>query len=303
LKCFTCPFQRPSPYSPVSNVPDMDPEFFRRIIQEYSGATMVGIVGGEPLLHPYVIDFLTIARSSRMNVNISTNGLLLDESMTNRLLDAAPNFVNISLDAASPDEYLRMRGGSEKIYTTILNNARRFAELRSASKSETLLLLSFVTDQHNIEKISAFANLAKDIGADQVFCQNILSYECSHLTDKTSPLMDIQENRDRLSNLDLPEGITVTLPALIPLDDDCSCVRCHHPFKMLTFDGGGNLSPCCVIPPHPQYGNLNDDVRFWRNGSKMLEIRQNMLDGADAFADICLYCWDRFSLGQHEEVQ
>ncbi len=280
----------------------MTPDFFRETLDYYSGATMAGIVGGEPLLHPNVTDFLKIAVNHRMNVNISTNGLLLDEETAAEILDAGPNFLNISLDAATPEEYLRMRGGSPEIYEKILNNARRFASVRTRTGSDTRLYLSFVTDRENIERIPAFARLAREIGADQVFCQNILSYECSRLTDRDTALMDTPEIRERLKALRLPEGIGVTLPALVPLDDACRCVSCHHPFKMITFDGGGHLSPCCVIPPHPDYGNLNDDPGYWHHGEKMTAIRRDMLQEADAFADICLYCWDRFSMGRHEET-
>ena len=262
---------------------------------------MVGLVGGEPLLHPDIHQLIQIADDHKMTVNLSTNGLLLDDRRCRQLIESPLGFLNISLDAATPEEYQRMRGGSTEIYGKILENARRVAKLRQQLNSHVVFILSFVTDANNLNQIPMVANLAKEIGADQVFCQNILSYECSDLTSCSPALQDTPEMRAQLQALELPDGISVVLPSLVPVDDDCKCVHCHHPFRMLTIDGGGNLSPCCVIPPHPQYGNIIDNISGWRDQPELLSVRNDMIHGNDAFADICLDCWERFSMGQNHE--
>ena len=103
--CNSCPFTQPSPWSPPANVPDISTQLFEQIIRRYSGATMVGLVGGEPLLHPNLDELVHIAANAKMDVNISTNGSLLTEDKIHHLLKLPLGFINISLDAAdeNPD--------------------------------------------------------------------------------------------------------------------------------------------------------------------------------------------------------
>ncbi len=268
---------------------------FGEILDHYSGASVIGIVGGEPLLHPELEALIRIGADHRMTVNLSTNGSLLTTDRIGRLLDTPLGFLNISLDAATASEYQRVRGGSPELFSHIVESARRFTELRTKVSSPIKLLLSFVTDQHNVMQIPDFARLALDIGADQVFCQTILSYQCSTITSGAGTLKDTPEMRTVLKNLPLPSGISIVLPKLVPISD-CRCADCIHPFTSLALDGAGNLSPCCVIPPHPRYGNLAEDIQAWRHGVAMKKIRNGILSDTDAFSDICLDCWERFSL-------
>ncbi len=48
--------------------------------------SMVGLVGGEPLLHPKIDEMITIASKRKMTVNLSTNGYFLTEERIRSLL-------------------------------------------------------------------------------------------------------------------------------------------------------------------------------------------------------------------------
>lgn len=296
LSCFTCPFMRPSLYSPEPDVPDLSPQLFEAILDEYPGVERVGIVGGEPLLHPQWADLIRIAAGRHMEINLATNGLLLTDDTIREILNLPIGFLNVSLDAATSDEYRRMRGGSNRNYELIRENIRRFTSARARSRSGIRVVLSHVTDAQNLVMIPEFARLAVDLGADQVFCQNMLPYCSSELTGQGCSLMDTEANRAILASLELPGGIDVALPRLIVQEDKTRSVRCKHPFRMLTIDGAGNLSPCCVLPPHSRYGSLADDMRQWRQGQTLRGIRKDMIRGGDAFADICMMCGERFTL-------
>ena len=291
LSCNTCPFTHNSPYSPPPDVPDLPVDMFKVILAEHRGASVIGVVGGEPLLHPELPQLIRLAAEFRIIVNLSTNGLLLTQSVIEQLLELPLGFLNISLDAADAADYKRMRGGSEAVYAKILANARLFNDLRRQKNSGIKFVLSYVTDEHNFRRIPEFTGLAAQIGADRVFCQNLLPYQCSNITRISSSIPDTPEYRSLLQNMKFPEGIEVIPPVLTPVAGNSRAVRCHHPFRMLAFDGGGNLSPCCVIPPHPKYGNLGHDPLEWRRGQALQKIRMQMTRGDDAFEDICLECW------------
>ncbi|MGB3977257.1 MAG: radical SAM protein [bacterium] len=299
--CNTCPFTQPSPWSPPANVPDISTRLFEQIIRRYSGATMVGLVGGEPLLHPNLDELVHIATKAKMDVNISTNGSLLTEDKIHHLLKLPLGFINISLDAADENEFKRLRGGSTQTYQLVKRNAARLGKMRRDVNDHISFKLSFVTDSLNIHRIPEFFDLARELGADTVFCQSVLSYQCSHVTSGDTVLWDTPENRQIIQSVTVPSDIEFVPPLLVPIATDDLSVRCIHPFKLLACDGAGNLSPCCVIPPHHRFGSLSDDLDTWHNGDALQVFRIEMLEDKPASQGICLQCWERFSLDQHKK--
>lgn len=296
FSCNTCPFTQPSPWSPPDAVPDISVQLFTDILNQYRGATMVGLVGGEPLLHPELDELVRIAAGKKMVVNLSTNGSLLTEERIHQLLRLPLGFINISLDAVDETEFFRLRGGSPETYQQVKKNAARLGKIRKTMRSTISFKLSFVTDQVNIHRIPEFFECAKDLGADTVFCQSVLSYRCSAVTSGDAVLWDNPSNRRILESVNIPRDIHFVPPLLVPIAPDNPSIRCIHPFTLLSFDGAGNLSPCCVIPPHNRFGNLSNGYDAWRTGDMMQTFRMEMLGNAPASETICLQCWERFSL-------
>jgi MoaA/NifB/PqqE/SkfB family radical SAM enzyme len=68
--------------------------------------------GGEPTMHPYFFDYLSLARARGLNVSISTNGTLIDEGTAARMKTVGVSYVGVSLDgpAFAHDEFRGMRG-------------------------------------------------------------------------------------------------------------------------------------------------------------------------------------------------
>jgi MoaA/NifB/PqqE/SkfB family radical SAM enzyme len=294
--CNTCPFIHPSPWSPPDIVPDLSVQLFTDILDRYRGATMVGLVGGEPLLHPDLDDLVRIAAGKKMVVNLSTNGSLLTEERIHQLLRLPLGSINISLDAVDENEFFRLRGGSPGTYQQVKKNAALVGKISKKLRSNISFKLSFVTDQVNIHRMPEFFDCARDLGADTVFCQSVLSYRCSAVTSGETVLWDTPSNHSILESVNVPRDIHFVPPLLVPIAPDDPSVRCIHPFTLLSFDGAGNLSPCCVIPPHDRFGNLSDSHDAWRNGEMMQRFRKEMLGNTPASETICLQCWERFSL-------
>jgi MoaA/NifB/PqqE/SkfB family radical SAM enzyme len=69
-----------------------------------NGVRMVSITGGEPLLHPHLLDIcLEIEHRGMMISYVATNGLLMDDTVARGLSDAGVNIVGISVDVTGPD--------------------------------------------------------------------------------------------------------------------------------------------------------------------------------------------------------
>ncbi len=83
------------------------------ILQRMAEGGVKGVIftgGGEPLLNPHTPDGLQIARRLGLRAGLFTNGSPLTEPLVDRLLAAAPEFLRISANAATPEIYARFHG-------------------------------------------------------------------------------------------------------------------------------------------------------------------------------------------------
>ena len=65
---------------------------------------------GEPLSHPQGYDMIeTAVKYSGVYVTLTTNGKIMNEKRTQRLLDAGVHMIDISIDAFSPETYSKIR--------------------------------------------------------------------------------------------------------------------------------------------------------------------------------------------------
>ncbi len=95
----------------------------RRMIDEHTAAfdnPTVAFLGGEPLMRPDCIDLLAYACARTTTVNMSTNGLYVDEDIARRLA-ALPVNMQVSLDGADPEvhDYIRGKGTYAKAWAAI----------------------------------------------------------------------------------------------------------------------------------------------------------------------------------------
>jgi molybdenum cofactor biosynthesis enzyme MoaA len=77
-----------------------------------AGADRISFSGGEPTLHPRLVDYIGRARSLDIDgIEIQTNALrLTDPSLCDALVEAGLNKAVVSLHAVDPERYLRITG-------------------------------------------------------------------------------------------------------------------------------------------------------------------------------------------------
>jgi len=111
----------------------------------------ITIAGGEPFLHPALLDTLARALPSGISVGILSNGTLLDEEMTARLcrtVDAhgPDNFLlQVSLDGLDASTHDRSRGQGNRV----LRNLQRLCE------TDLHLQIASVVTAYNIDQVDA----------------------------------------------------------------------------------------------------------------------------------------------------
>ena len=124
----------------------MPVERFKAVIDQIEGhVEFVTLASrGEPLLTKGIEEMLAYASGKFLGFKINTNATFLDERRAHAILEADPNTLVFSADAADPETYaqLRVNGDFEKV----MGNIRRFKEIkeRDYPSSRTITRVSGV---------------------------------------------------------------------------------------------------------------------------------------------------------------
>ncbi|MFH1228100.1 MAG: radical SAM protein [Planctomycetota bacterium] len=160
LKCQMCPrdkSQRPIGYLKM--------ELFEKVVAEsrkYGPRHFVLHKDGEPLLHNNIVEMVhRIKKAHPQNSTyISTNGLLLTSKIGEALINAQLDQLHISVGAAKPETYQRIRGGSLDIAE---KNIKKFLQLKSELHSKKpVVTLQIIKMDETVNEIPEFINKWRD---------------------------------------------------------------------------------------------------------------------------------------------
>lgn len=172
LACIHCPhsdFKKSQYY----DARYLDPELNTKIVDEVKacgqGRTQYIRYSseGEPLVHPKGYEMIEYAvRNSGVYVTLTTNGTIMNERRTRKLLDAGVHMIDISIDALNADTYskIRVNGDLEVTRSNVLN----LISWVKQSGSPTKVVVSFVEQPQNTHEMADFESYWKEQGADYV---------------------------------------------------------------------------------------------------------------------------------------
>lgn len=177
LACTHCPhpdFAKSEHYGARMLDPDLNDKMVEEVKNHGQGLTKyIRYTGnGEPLTHPNGYDMIEHAvKNSGVYVTLTTNGKILNEKRTQRLLDAGVHLIDISIDAFKPETYanIRVKGNLE----TTRSNVQRLLKWVEESKCGTKVVVSFVEQPSNTGEIEDFKKFWNDQGADFVLIRRL----------------------------------------------------------------------------------------------------------------------------------
>lgn len=143
--------------------PSLSLELFRSIIKQAKplGLSRVKLTGGEPLLHPQIQEILEEIRANDLYLTIETNGLLVTESLAQKMTMCKNPFVSVSLDGADAQTHEWMRG-VPGCFEETLRGIRNL--VKAGIKPQIIMTLA----QHNKDQIETMVRLAEPLGAGSV---------------------------------------------------------------------------------------------------------------------------------------
>ena len=251
---------------------DITFEHYTRILAQFPHVKNLCLNGfGEPTLHPRFFDIVTYTRRERpwCKIGIYSNGMLIDEDKARRLMDCGLTELDISIDAASPETYRRVRRGGN--LGILHENIFRLMRIKRETRARFPMVgLNFVMLNENEGELVPFIEQAAAFGVDFVNCITYASYDWG-FRNRRSPdsyRRELDAARTRMAAL----GIRCkSFPS-----DDLSWTRPDRRFDCpffwgdslrITYAGEVTLGCCTPFKEIYSYGNVLEQpfTEIWNN--------------------------------------
>jgi radical SAM protein with 4Fe4S-binding SPASM domain len=269
LKCVMCPWGQPDYKHPSDTGNKLDKEVLKDVIKKgvKKGLSSLRFSGlNEPLLDKDLPEIISFGKDNGIqDVFITTNGVLLTEDVSRALIKAGTTHLMVSLDAATPETYAKIRIGSN--YEKVVNNINTFLKTRASLKSRLpLLRLSFTKMQPNVHEAEEFAEMwAKK--ADYIAITGYLN----NITDP-----------NKNSQLTLDKGGRLTVGSF----------KCSQPWTRCIIFTNGDVFPCCMnYGRYAPMGNIyKDDLADIWHSERVRKLQDIAKSGEYFKHEICKNC-------------
>lgn len=204
---------------------------------------------GEPLFHTKTIDWIEEAKSLGVKVELITNGTILTEKISRRLIDAGLDVLWVSIDGADPETYADVRMGAE--LPNILENLKRFSRMRPPHHHpKPEIGIAFVAMKRNIADLPKVIQLGKSVKAKY--------YSVSNLQPATAEMQDDRLYTQTMHNIAYMQAPNLPRLSLPKMDFDETTREAL--FK--TFNSQLNISFA-----GNNWGGANDVCNFVESGT------------------------------------
>lgn len=151
-------------------------EEFRKILESSVNAVaskQVSITGGEPFMRKDLFDILDITKELGLSVDLSTNGLLLNEEIIHKLAEYDNIFyMQISVDGITKDSYEFIRG--KNTYDKLIQNLSIIKDSQFLQQID--LMMIYLATPRNYMEIPAIPEFARKYGFDKIAIGEILPF-------------------------------------------------------------------------------------------------------------------------------
>ncbi|MEZ4273594.1 MAG: radical SAM protein [Myxococcota bacterium] len=261
LRCVHCyNFDRAIPLPKVQRDQELTQSEIHSLIDDLNTAGCLYMVfsGGEAMLHPHLLDYVSRARQHHMHVTVKTNGMFLSEQRTQALIDAGVGAIEVSLYGATAS----VHDG----FTTVPGSFQQTTDgLRTARRLGLETIVSYCLTRQSVEGVAQVRDLCDSLGFSlRVDPQLTARY------DGTTSSLDHRVSREQLQR-----AYAGPLRGLIqaPSTDPERSVQCGCARSVCGITSTGDVYPCIGAPIAS--GNLRQQSfgKIWRDSPEFKKIR------------------------------
>lgn len=278
----SCNFACSHCYSRDDTHDELPTDLLRSCIEKVAkaGVFSINFGGGEPMLHPNLLDVAAFSSALGLRVSMNSNGWLIDHGKALALKKAGFTKVGISIDSHLPDVHDTFRGVSG-------SHVRALAALGHLKSAGITTSISTVICRINNSTIDDLVALALDHGVAQL---NFHNFKCSGLGMSNKDELDLTPEewklfyrdaiaaKNSLKNLDI--SLDDPIIALLGARDAGSLVKGSVCGKLsLNIKANGDMTPCGFIPI--VIGNIvSDDLQqVWKESAILEKMRNKQPTG------------------------
>jgi radical SAM protein with 4Fe4S-binding SPASM domain len=255
LRCAMCLVRYRPPVNKLAGALPLD--VYERLLDELPGLRRLTLQGlGEPLLSPYLLDMVRLAKARGVEVGFNSNATLLRRTVADRLVAEGLDWLHVSLDGATSVTYQAIREGAD-FDTVLANLAGLVAAKRAAGGDKPWIRVVFVAMRRNIGELPELVDLMGTVGVQEVRVQN-LSHDFGdtgteyHEIRAYTAAEALWSGADRAVTEDAfarareradARGVLLRLPRL----DDAPGPGCTWPWDSAYVTSAGTVQPCCMV--------------------------------------------------------
>jgi SynChlorMet cassette radical SAM/SPASM protein ScmF len=150
-------------FDPEAHLATLPVKTFEAVIREALplGLKWVKLTGGEPLLHPRIIELLNIVLREELALSIETNGFLCTPELATAIARIPRRFISVSLDGVDPETLAWIRGVPDAF-----DKAMRGIACLVGAGVRPQIVMSIM--RRNVGQVEAVIRLAERVGASSV---------------------------------------------------------------------------------------------------------------------------------------
>ena len=213
----------------------IDPIVFEFILDQALnlGLKEIKLTGGEPFLHPRIMQLLDIILNKKLRLTMETNGTLCQPEIAEKLAAFPDVFISVSLDGSRNQTHDRIRGKKGSFTKTVAGIKNLVA---CGIKPQIIMTVM----RHNQAEIGEIVDLAESLGAGSV------KFNLLQPTARGKYLHEAKETLSVATLIDLGKWVDGELSSKTSLS-----LFFHQPPAFLSlsrlFGNGGNGCQSCGI--------------------------------------------------------
>lgn len=225
--------------------------------------------GGEPLLHPRLVDIIELGNSLGFSMGLVTSGQCDNEIDILRLLKNL-RWMRISLDAGTPEHYKETHGLSEKYFYRVINFIKKLCKEKIKYNLNTIIGVSYLVALW--DKSREEEDIHKSVMKLQFDGFNYFQIKQFH-SNKTD--IDYLEKTKNVSKIDLYNTFKSRR-------FDRNYDYCHGAHFTTSISASGKLYICCHLKNDELYPladlNYESIIDIWNSESMLNTIKQLNID-------------------------
>jgi len=223
--------------------------------------------GGEPLLHPEILDWLEYGDKKNLRFGVLTHGALPNRAELFKWIGIYFSYFRISLDYADPEKYAESRGTSTKAHEWAITNIATVMAARDKAQehglnSDCMISIKATVWKQTPEDIVELCYLGKRMGVDSIQFKRADEVELSIDDDRSrrNGIIEVLEQMKR-GDEEMP-------PIIYNFGQEKLTCRCWITPIHIFVETDGSVILCCYYTNRKEehtIGNIHDHrlINIW----------------------------------------